>query len=69
MADTAVQFTYRALDAEGATRSGQLSAPDEASALRELIQGGLTPLQISTVGSAGAAAASAGRRPRTRDAG
>ena len=45
-ANQPTQFNYRAIDAEGASRTGQLDAIDETSALRELIQRGLTPLQI-----------------------
>ena len=62
-ANQPTQFNYRAIDAEGASRSGQLDAVDETSALRELIQRGLTPLQISAVGGHRAPAPT-GRRAR-----
>jgi general secretion pathway protein F len=62
-ANQPTQFNYRAIDAEGASRSGQLDAVDETSALRELIQRGLTPLHISAVGGQRAPAPT-GRRAR-----
>jgi general secretion pathway protein F len=62
--ESARSFSYRALDAEGATRSGQVSAADESSALRELIHRGLTPLQIDAVGRPAAVARSAAGRAR-----
>lgn len=47
MSDPALTFTYRAIDAEGNSRSGQLSAGNEGAALRELTQRGWTPLQLT----------------------
>ncbi len=56
MTEVEVRYSYRALDADGESRSGQVAAVDEASALRDLVQRGLTPLQINAVQSPGAAA-------------
>ena len=39
-------FTYRALDSEGAVRKGVVMAADEAAAVRELMQQGLTALDV-----------------------
>ena len=44
---TGTHFRYRALDADGAQRSGQIQASDEPAALRALIAQGLTPLDVS----------------------
>lgn len=54
-------FNYRARDGDGAARSGVLSAADEGSAIRELLQQGLTPLSVTAAG-AGAAPRRATRR-------
>lgn len=48
-------FKYRAVDATGKSSSGQLRAADAASAARELVRQGLTPLSIETVAAAATA--------------
>jgi general secretion pathway protein F len=53
-------FDYRALDRDGATRSGVLQATDEGAAARQLIEQGLTPLSLQ--GARGASTPGAGRR-------
>ncbi len=40
-------FTYRALDGDGASRNGVLVAADEATAIRTLLQQGLTPVSVT----------------------
>ena len=40
-------FTYRALDGDGASRNGVLVALDEATAIRTLLQQGLTPVSVT----------------------
>ena len=42
-------FNYRALDGDGASRSGLLSAASEAAAIRALLQQGLTPVSVNAV--------------------
>ena len=64
MTGTARSFSYRALDADGATRSGHVAAADESGALRELIHRGLTPLQIDAVGHSDRLSRSAAGRAR-----
>lgn len=53
-------FTYRALDANGVTRSGTLVAPDEAAAARQLLEQGLRPFNLES--KAVAVAAKPGKR-------
>ena len=54
-------FNYRALDDSGASRSGALQAPDEAAAIRLLLQQGLTPVSVLAVAATDAARRSGGR--------
>ena len=54
-------FTYRALDGDGASRNGVLVAADEATAIRTLLQQGLTPVSVTTAGAIDAARPAAGR--------
>jgi len=61
--DSGITFTWRAADAEGVERSGQLQAADEPQALRELLRQGLMPLAVTAAPRAGAvASANAPRR-------
>ena len=53
-----LNFDYRALDANGASRSGAVQAPDEAAAIRQLLQQGLTPVSVLASGAARRNAAS-----------
>ena len=56
-------FTYRALDGDGASRNGVLVALDEATAIRTLLQQGLTPVSVTAavaIDTTRAAAGSAG---------
>ena len=48
------RFSYRARDAAGGERSGQIEAADEASALRELMRQGLKPVKVEAPRRAGA---------------
>ena len=54
-------FNYRALDDSGTSRSGALQAPDEAAAIRLLLQQGLTPVSVLAVAATDAARRSGGR--------
>ena len=47
-------FSYRALDAEGQSRSGVLLARDEATAIRTLLQQGLTPVSVTAAAAVAA---------------
>jgi general secretion pathway protein F len=57
-------FDYRALDRDGATRSGIVQAEDEGAAARLLLQQGLTPIVLQGGGAAAAAAAGSAARGR-----
>jgi len=63
-------FVYRALDGAGQSVQGQVSASDEASALRGLLSQGLTPLELNEPSLAAEAAPSKRRfgRPSIRAA-
>jgi len=50
-----VNYSFRALEADGAERTGHLEAESEPAALRELIQRGLTPLSVAPLGQRAAA--------------
>jgi general secretion pathway protein F len=54
-------FNYRALDGDGASRSGMLTAVDEAAAIRALLQQGLTPVSVSAIGADAQARPATGR--------
>lgn len=54
-------FSFRAQDRDGAQRNGQLQAADEAAAIRDLLQQGLTPISVDAVGAAAPPQAMAGR--------
>ena len=47
------RFSYRARDASGGERTGQIEAEDEAAALRELLRQGLRPLKVEAPRRAG----------------
>lgn len=51
---TSTLFNFKALDAQGRTRQGQLSAADEQGAVRELLRQGLTPVNVQRERSAAA---------------
>lgn len=57
------RLRYRALDAAGDERRGELLAADEGAAARQLIEQGLTPVQLTPVGT-GVARAAVRRAPR-----
>jgi len=47
------EFTYKAIDGSGKTRSGDVEASDQAAALEQIARLGLTPVQLKEGGSDG----------------